>query len=388
MKRFTLLFIVLLAIFDCSCQNKTIEDKLNGVWFSESNEHNLFSVGFLTIESDSSRFFPQDFPVLYDFKDNGVLLMKNLDGKDTTFHWTMKTKSTLTINNLDFKVKFNGSDKLKFVFRKGNDYREFSFIKPRNIKIEKTEEEIKNILLSNVWSVKDTTLESYATNFEYLNNKTVIYRYLFLDNKLKKETDNIQIETWGITKYKDYYFLYNYVNMKIGIGNWNSMRQISQISDSTYSLIDSFHRKEINYRSKGKQNNIETSEKILGKWRSINSLDKPYGIYNKNAVEQGRMLLFDGNLELQISESKLTLKIKDYQPIEYNWQISKDSKTLVIESENNNFWTEGIHVDCADILELTDKKLKIRLFNNFINFESAISQMFILNIIQEFERIE
>ena len=251
MKIFTLLFIVLLAIFDCSCQNKTIEDKLNGVWFSESNEHNLFSVGFLTIESDSSRFFPQDFPVLYDFKDNGVLLMKNLEGNDTTFHWSMKSKSTLTINNLDFKVKFNGSDNLKLVFRKDNDYREFSFIKPRKIKIEKTEEEIKNILLSNVWSVKDTTLDNFATNFEYLDNKTVIYRHRFLDNKLKKETDNIQIETWGITKYKDYVFFYNYVNMKIGIGNWNSMRQISQISDSTYSLIDSFHRKEINYRSKG-----------------------------------------------------------------------------------------------------------------------------------------
>jgi hypothetical protein len=388
MKRLTILFIIFFVIIDCSCKNKIIKDKLEGVWFSESNEHNLFSVGFMKIESDSSRYFPQNFPVLYDFKSDGTLLMKNIEGNDTTFHWSMKSKSTLTINNLDFQVKFNGGDNLKLVFKKKNDYREFSFIKPRKIKLEKTEEEIKNILLSNVWSVKDTTLENFATNFEYLDNKTVIYRDRFLDNKLKKETDNIQMETWGITKYKDYVFLYNYVNMKIGIGNWNSMRQISQISDSTYSLIDSFHRKEINYRSKGKQNNKATTESILGKWESKNKLNGLYGIYNKNAVEQGRMVLFDGDLELQICESKLILRIKDYQPIEYNWQISKDSKTLVIESVNSKYWTEGIRVDCADILELTDKKLKIRLFNNFFNFENVNSQMFILNIIQEFERIE
>ncbi len=384
MKRLTPLILVLLAIFDCSCQNKTIENKLNGVWFSESNEHNLFSVGFFKIESDSSRFFPQNFPVLYDFKDNGVLLIKDLEGKDTTFHWSMKSESSITINNLDFKVKFNGSDNLKLVFRKDNDYREFSFIKPRKIKIEKTEEEIKNILLSNVWSVKDKTLESFATNFEYLDNKTIIYRDRFFDNKQNKETNNIQIETWGITKYKDYAFLYNYVNMKIGIGNWNSMKQISEVSDSTYSLIDTFNKRENHYRKKGQYNN----EKISGKWKSVNSLNQSYGRYNTNAVKQGRWELFVGDLELLITNDKLFFKIKNTEPNIYDWQISKDSKTFIFQTKINESERKGIHVECADIIELSDKKFKIRLFDNHYFTGKEKPQIYLLNLIQEFERIE
>lgn len=388
MKRFTFLFIVLLSIFDCSCQNKTIEDKLNGVWFSESNEQNLFSDGFMKIESDSLRFFPQRFPVLYDFKENGVLLMKNLEGKDTTFHWSMKSKSTITINNLDFKVKFYGSNNLKLVFRKGNDYQDFSFIKPRKVKIEKTEEEIKNILLSNVWSAKDTTLENLATNFEYLDNKTVIYRYRFLDNKLNKETNNTQIETWGITKYKDYAFLYNYVNMKIGIGNWNSMRQISEISDSTYSLINRFNKKENHYRKKGEYNNENSIRKISGKWKSVNSLNQSYGRFNTNAVKQGHWDLFVGDLELLITNDKLFFKIKNTEPNIYDWQISKDSKSLIFQAEINEPEIKGIHVECADIIELSDKKFKIRLFDNHYFTGTENPQIYLLNLIQEFERIE
>ncbi|HRZ96103.1 MAG TPA: hypothetical protein P5084_00990 [Paludibacter sp.] len=387
MKKLAFAYIII-SLITCSCQNKNVQDKLEGVWFSEQNSLNLFSIGFQKFESDSFRIFPQIFPVLYDFKNDGVLLMKNLERKDTTFQWFMKSDTVITINNLDFHIKLIGNDSLKLTYRDKNDISEFSFIKPRKLKIKENENEIKNILLSNVWSVTDTSSGSFEKHFEYLDNKTVIYRDKFFDHKLNKITDNIQVETWGVTKYKEYVFLYNYMNIKIGIGNWNSMRQISQINDSTYSLIDSYNKTEINYRRKENYSNKETTERILGNWKSKNNLDQIYGPYNINAVKQGRMKLFEGDLELHISANKLTFLIKDYNPNEYNWQISKDSKTLIIESEWNEYWPGGIHVECADILELTDKKLKIRLFNNFYFLENLKPQMYILNIIQEFERIE
>ena len=387
MKKIAFTYIII-SLITCSCQNKNIQDKLEGVWFSEQNSHNLFSIGFQEFESDSFRIFPQIFPVLYDFKNDGVLLMKTPEGKDTTFQWFMKSDTVITINNLDFYLKLIGNDSLKLIYRDKNDISEFSFIKPKKLKIKENEKEIKNILLSNVWSVTDTSSGCFEKHFEYLNNKTVIYRDKFFDNKLNKVTDNIQVEAWGITKYNDFVFLYNFSNLKIGIGNWNVMRQISQISDSTYSLIDSYNKTEINYKRKVKYSNIETIEKIFGKWKSKNTLDQPYGLHNLNAVKEGRLKLFEGNLELHISKSKLLFLIKDYNPNEYNWQISKDSKTLVMKAASNEFWPERIHVECADILELTDKKLKIRLFNNFYNFENLKPQMYVFNIIQEFERIE
>lgn len=387
MKRITFL-IVLVALIASSCQNNSIEDKLKGVWFSESNSPNLFSLGFETFESDSFRYFPQFFPVLYDFKKNGVLLMRKFESKDTTFNWFMKSDSIVTIDNLDFYVSLIRSDSLKLIYHTENDYREISLNKPKKIKIQESEEEIRHLLLSNTWTNVDTLDYYHETNFQYFDNKTVVYRYKLEENAVGELIDNIQIETWGVAKYNDYSFVYNCLNMKTGNGIFDRMRQISSISDSTYSLIDSFAKTEIRYKRKDISDNSNTKRKILGKWRSKNVLNKSYGYYSKSAIKQGWWKIFEGDLELHITEDKLIFVIENQVPNEYNWQISKDSKTLVFETEVVGTWGRGIHVDCADIVYLNDNKLKIRLFNNKYFTDIDEPRIYVLNLLQEFERIE
>lgn len=386
MRNFKLIISGLIILSYFSFKRESVKDKIVGVWFSEYSINTLFSNKTF---DNSERFFNQSFPVVYDFKENGDLLLKNFRGNDTIVKWSLKSNSILTINKLDFHIHYLTHDSINLVYADKNSYREFSYIRPRDIKIKESKNEIENILLSNIWTTNDTAYKEIREHFEFLDNQTMIYRY---KNDVEYDSispENLQLETWGIAKYKNYAFLYNYLDMKIGNGYNKSINQIVEINANSYSTLNSFDRnKSTSFLSKKTTDNKEAIKRIQGNWISMNSKKESYGLIPRSAIKAGRIELYQGKLHLMINKDSLSFKINELKPQTYNWQLSKDGKILIFEYKIDEPERKGIHVDCADILELTEKKLKIRLFNIFYYTGLPMPQEYRLNLIQEFEKID
>jgi hypothetical protein len=361
-----------------------MNDKIQGVWIFDSKINNLYL-------NDTSGFFGHQYPIIYDFKENGELVLKNYGCKDTIFNWFIKSDSILTIDSLDYSIYSLNQDSISLIDYNRADTFWLTYKRPKEIKLDFNKSEIENILLSNIWSIDDTLNQDWATHFEYFDNKTMIYRYNIFDRNYNDSTDNLQLETWGIAEYKDYYFLYSYHDMMLGNGNFDRINQVIDINPNSYTILDSYGiNKEVKFHSilKGSDNQNELN-RLIGNWTSHNSESRTYGKYIPNqAIEHGRVALFEGDLQMLINEKTLTLKIDTLEPLVYNWQISKDGKTLVLEYHIDEPERKGIHVEYADILELTESKLTIRLFDN--NYYTGLEKpnRYLLNMIQEFEKVE
>ena len=380
----TLYGLIILAFF--SCKKDTVKDKIIGVWFSEYDLKTLYSSG--TYE-DSVLFFYQSYPVVYDFLENGDLLMKRFRGNDTIFKWSMKSDSIVTINKLDFHIDYLSHDSINFIYKDKHNYEEFSYIRPKETHIKQSKSEIEKILLSNIWTTNDSGYKEIRDHFEFMDNQTMIYRYKFNAKYDSISPDNLQLETWGIAKYKNYSFLYNYPDMKIGNGYITSFHQIVDIDTTSFTILISFPKSEIKYLRKKTPDNKEALRNILGNWTSINTGKKSYGRFSEYQLKKGRIILYEGKLNLTITTDSLYFRINDSNPLVHSWQLSKDGRILVFEYKIDELERKGIHVEYADILELTDNKLKIRLFKNRYFFTDLDkNQDYLLNLIQEFEKVD
>lgn len=379
----TLFGIIILCFF--SCRKANVRDAIIGVWFSEHDINTFYSSG---VYEDSSLFFHQSFPVIYDFYANGDMLMKSFRGNDTIFKWSLKSDSILTINNLDFHIEYISHDSVIFIYSDKYNYHEFDYGRPKETKIKKSKGEIENIMLSNIWSTDDPENE-VRTHFEFLDNQTMVYRYRFDATFDTISQDNLQMETWGIAKYKDYAFLYNYYDSKFGNGYNDSFNQIVDIDTASFTLLFSYPKKEeYKYLSKKTPDNKEAIRNIQGNWTSINTGEKSYGRFSTNQLNRGDLALYEGKLNLSVTTDSLAFMIPKLIPMTFNWQLSKDARILVLEYMIDEPERKGIHVEYADILELTDKKLKIRFFFNRYFTGLNKPQEYLLNLIQEFERVD
>lgn len=373
--------LIVLTFFSCKSDN--VKDKIIGVWFSENDIITLYSPD---IYEDSTLFFHQSFPVVYDFKGNGDLLMKKFRGNDTIFKWSLKSDSIMTINRLDFHIDYLSNDSISLIYRDNHTYREFNYIRPKETQIIQTQSEIENILLSSIWTTNDTAYKEIRGHFEFMDNQTMIYRYkndILFDSI---SPDNLQLESWGIAKFKNYAFLYNYLDMKLGNGYNTSCFQIVDIDTASFTVFSSFPKSKTKYIRKEIPNNKEAIKKIIGNWTSINTGKKSYGRFSENQLNRGDIGLYEGKLNLNITTESLSYRIHDLNPMAYNWQLSKDGRILVLEYIINEPELKGIHVEYADILELTDNKLKIRLFDNHYFTCLNKPRYYLLNLIQEFEK--
>jgi len=378
------LIIFLGLVFLFSCKGQRMNDKIQGVWIFDSKINNLYL-------NDTSGFFGHQYPIIYDFKENGELVLKNYGYKDTIFNWFIKSDSILTIDSLDYSIYSLNQDSLRLIDYNRADTFWLTYKRPKEIKLDFNKSEIENILLSNIWSIDDTLNQDWATHFEYFDNKTMIYRYKIFDRNYNDSTDNLQLETWGVAKYNDYYFLYNYNDMQLGNGFMDRINQIIEVNQTSYTIVDSYSKdNKVKFVSKKSRfDNKEKLDKLKGNWISNNSRDKTYGKYIPNrAIEHGRIALFEGDLNLSVQEKSISFKIDTLASIDYSWQLSKDGKTLVLEYHIDEPERKGIHVEYADILELTESKLTIRLFDN--NYYTGLEKpnRYLLNIIQEFEKVE
>ncbi len=381
MKKFIIFFGV---IFLFSCKGQRINNKIQGVWIFDKKINNLYL-------NDTSGVLSCQEPILYDFKKNGKLIVKNYGYKDTIFNWFIKSDSILTIDSLEYTIHSLNQNSIILIDYNAADTFWLIFKRPKQVKLKYNKNEIENILLSNIWSINDSLNQEWATHFEYFDNKTMIYRYKLFEKNFNDTSDNLQLETWGIAKYKDYYFLYSYIDMRHGNGNINRINQIIDINPNSYTILDlNSKNKKVGFHSimKGSNNQKELKE-IKGNWMSYNSKNRTYGKYiPKRAIEQGWIALFNGYLNMSIQKKFLTLRIDTLEPLKYTWQLSKDGRTLVLEYHINEPKKRGIHVEYADILELSEYKMKIRLFDN--NFYTGLEKpnRYILNLIQIFEKVE
>jgi len=381
MNRLIIIFGLILLI---SCKTQKIKNEIHGVWIFDNKINNLYL-------NDTSGFFGYQYPIIYDFKENGELVLKNYGYKDTIFNWGLKSDTILTFDSLDYSIYTLNQDSIVLIDYNRADTFWLTLKRPKKIKLDYNKTEIENILLSNIWSIDDSSNQNWATHFEYFDNKTMIYRYKIFDRNLNDSTDNLQLETWGIAEYKGYYFLYSYHDMMLDNGNFDRINQVIDITPNSYTISGTYGtNKEVKFHSISKgSNNQNELNKLIGNWTSHNSESRTYGKYIPNrAIEHGRVALFEGDLQMLIKEKTLTLKIDTLEPLVYNWQISKDGKTLILEYYIDEPERQGIHVEYADILELTETKMKIRLFDN--NFYTGLEKpnRYMLNLIQVFEKNE
>lgn len=378
------LIILLGLVFFFSCEEQVGRDKIEGVWVFDHKINNLHL-------KDTSGSFGQQYPVVYDFKENGQLVFKNYGYRDTVLNWVMKSDSILTIDSLDYFIYSLNQGSLSLIDYNSADTFWLTLKRPKEIKLDYSKAEIEKILLANVWSIDDAEKQEWAQHFEYFDNQTMIYRYPVFDRNLNDSTDNLLLETWGVAKYKDYYFLYSYNDIVLGNGSFAKINQIIEIDPGAYTVAG-LHGKneEVSFHSIIKSsNNQEQLEKIRGSWISHNTASKTYGEYPPlQEMKAGRVALFEGDLQMSIQEKTLTFKIDTLEPLVYAWQLSKDRQTLMLEYNLDEPERKGIHVEYADVLELTETKMKIRLFDN--NFYTGLEKpsRYLLNLVQEFEKVE
>ncbi len=378
------LIIFLGLILLISCKTKSLKKDIQGVWIFDKRINNQYL-------DDTSGFLGYQEPIIYDFQENGEVVFKNYSYKDTIFNWFLKSDTILTIDSLDYSIYSLNQDRMSLIDYNAVDTFWLMFKRPKKVKLDYNKPEIEKTLLSNIWTIDNMIDHKWETNFEYFDNKTMIYRYKIFDRDLNDSSDNLQLETWGVTKYNDYYFLYSFRDMLLGNGNFDRMNQIIDINQNSYVISDSNRKsKKAKFKAKSVNSNCQDRiNKLNGNWKSFNSKDNTYGRYiSKTAIKLGRIALFEGNLNLSVKENTVSFKIDTLEPLEYNWQLSKDGKILVLEYQIDEPKRKGIHVDYADILELTDTKLKVRLFNN--NYYTGLEKpnRYLLNLIQVFEKIE
>ncbi|MFT5146819.1 MAG: hypothetical protein ACI9H1_001545 [Polaribacter sp.] len=376
------ILIIFLVLFTkgCATYNYKIETNfIEGIWVFDSEINNLYI-------KDTSSIYKTQRPIIFDFKKNNNLTIKNYGIKDTTLNvkWFFKSDSIINIDSLDYKLYELKKNKLSIIDFNRADTFWINFRKPKNIKINYSKEQIENILTSNIWKNKDKTENLEYNSFEFFKNKSMIYRYKMSQ---KDSIDYIQNENWGIAEYKDYFFLYNYTDFFLGKGNWEQINQILKISPESYSLEDNNNKiYENNFYPKiDKKKNIN----ILGKWKSKNSKDKNYGEFiSENQIKNGNIKLFEGELDIKITNEFIEFKIDTLVLAKYQWQIGKDNKTLLMEKKYEGEISKDSFIFLADIIEKNENRFKLHLFENqfLTGFDKPYS--IIVNKIQTFERNE
>lgn len=381
MKKNNSIFLITFALFLIGCasyNNKIEKDFIEGIWVFESEINDLHI-------NDSSAYIHEK-TIIFDFKKNHDLTIKSYGVKDTTLHkkWLLKSDSILKIDSLEYKIHEWKKNKFTIIdFNRADSYW-LNFKKPKKTRIQYTKNQIENILLSNIWKTKDRTGNLEYNNFEFFKNKSMVYRYKM---KKKDSIEYLSYENWGIAEYKNYFFLYNYPDYFFGKGNWEQINQILKISPDYFLLEDDNNKIYDNnfFKEIKSKNNIKKS--ILGNWKSKNSKNKNYGEYiSKEQVENGRIKLFEGELNLKISNEFIEFKIDTLVLEKYKWQIGKDNKTLLMERKLEEETRKGSIIYLAEIIEKNENDFKLHIFENqfYTGFEKPFS--IIVNKIQKFEK--
>ncbi len=373
--------ILLFALFSViSCKAQIAKNDIQGIWIHTSRTNEIFP-------NDTLRLTYGESPIVYDFMQNGELVLNDYKNKDTLLRWFLKSDSILTIDSTDYFIQSLTQDRISLIDSNQADIYYLTFRRPQEVNLDYNKTEIEKILLANTWTYVSTQKHGpWVIHFEYFDNKAMISRYKLYDRSFNDTMVNLHNEWWGIAEYKGYIFLYHYSNDNLV----NRINQIIDINQSSFA-IDAYDKiDEITYNATGlKSDNQRKIKQLKGNWKSFNSKDKTYGEYiPERYIERGHYGLYEGNLDLSVEKDTITLKFGNLEPFKYTWLLSKDGKSLILESHIDDITYKGVLIEYVDIMELTDTKLKIRLFYNFYMTGMEKPVGYYLNLIQEFEKVE
>jgi hypothetical protein len=379
--------ILILSIFCLSnCQNREIVEKIEGVWIFDYRINNLYL-------DDTTNFLKQQSPTIVDFKRNGDVLIKNFGYRDTTMNWTLNSDTLIQLGDLEYRLHSITSDSLSIMDYNPVDTFWIIYKRPQPTTIALTESEIKKILVQNHWtSTKED--RKWDKNVQYFDNNTQLFRYRVEDLHLGDSTDNLQIENFGVGKYQNYYFLYNFMDWENGNGNFESINQLLNIEPTQFSVIEfgTGIPNEVTYNSKSFDSSLydEAKSNLIGRWHSINSDQKSYGNFlPRGAIESGRVELFNGILTFDLradGTGEILLNDEDYATI--RWILTKDRKGLIFEHDINEPDEQGIYVEPMNILEMGEQTMKVRLQQPTYYLGGNKPNSYRMNIKQDFVKQE
>ena len=329
--------------------------------------------------------------ILFDFKSDGSVLIKNFAYRDKSALWRWTSDSILTVDSLNYVIKSFDETTLKLLDLNRVDTFWMYLTRPLNTKLDKTPDQISEILLSNTWTNVDSIGSNWDTHFDYLNNGCMIYRYQLPPEYAFESLDNLQVENWRVATYEKFTFMYSYRDMPFGSGSLERLNQIVQIDQDSYSLVEISRDQSsvVKYRAKKEKDLREATREIIsGHWRGANSSDQSYGRYiSKKALERGICSLYEGETAITITQDSIEIKIPKAPPLSYSYRLSRDGRSMILEMAINEEYINGIAFDYCDIVGYTDSTLDIRLYNNSIYTEASepISR-YLINTIQKLKR--
>ncbi|NLR91381.1 hypothetical protein [Flammeovirga agarivorans] len=317
-------------------------------------------------------------PILFEFKKNGDLIHSQLGYKETSNKWSIN-KDTILFNSYKSVIRRLDSDTL--ILQDNNN--QFVITRPKKVKINKSSNKIKNILQNNIWTNKQ------GKELEFFKNETMIESQLIYNYFVGDTTKSININNWGIAEFYEDYYLYYYIDLFNNTGFKKGIYQLISISDSSFSFFDE-NGKLISYTNKPLISNID-STLLQGKWVSHNSKNKKY---RRNAYDiysdDEKMIIFEGDLIMEIEHDVLTFQIDSLRKIKYNWRLNKCGDVLFIDKidtldngEKIIYYTDIIHINT-----ITKSLINSRLDNWILYDEISDEKSYLLNIYQDFEKID
>ena len=369
MKLKLIIHIILVAILISSCRVAKLKNDITGIWYFDTRLNNEYA--------NNSGF---SYSILFDFQKEGNVLIKYLSEKrDTVFKWNIQNDSLifdnqksriLDINKDSIVISYGGNLGYTVILKKAKTYN-----------INKTTDEIKQILKKNIWRNN----QSNAT-YEYFEDDILLLQNKGYDYKLKDTSINLNIDTWKVLKYDNFFFYYTPNNPFS-----NEIHQFINVNDSEFTISGNYHNKEIKFKTIKFNNAKWNKEDLIGKWICKNTNNKAYAIpYNENLKPNNRRIFFNGNLTFEFKEDELICKIDTFTYAKkIKWKLSKDKNSIILKYTLEDKSQESNYYSCAGIINLNDTLFTLKLFDNIITTtnERNIPMKIYLNLIQDFKKI-
>lgn len=391
-----LIHFVFLGLIFISAKSPEINPVIQNIWVGDH---------VITLYFDSTECLFNDLPMIMDLSDKDQAVIKYFGGNELKASWSLNNQ-ILTINNVDYRIislsddsivyspylvenpkpetKANEEDEL-YVVPVRDEY--YVFKRPKEFKPERTVEEITNYFNNSLFYSRDydPALLKVGDYLDFLDNGVVIYKSHY------DGTSNILLheDCWRIENYKGYSFLYFFHNIYSGNGLFDHAHQILGLDDTGFTISGFPRNKQTDFipARAVKADNIQS--KMAGKWISENDSSKFYSDQPlKEMIKSGRYQLYTDTLIYNFNQNSLTISGNGFLPVQCNWRINSDNSILIYEYTVETDDGNAIRVGFASILSFNDDSLELELFGNYLPTGFNKPEIFLLNRIQSFRKID
>ena len=367
--------IIALTMISCKNEETRIRDKIKGIWIFQGRIKQKELKNAI-----KDNYFKNQ--VLFHFKTNKKLIIRNFKNYDTIFNWNVTEDSILKFDKYKYFIDSINKEKMNLYEYKYGDTIQYVFMRPLNVDLNISLQKAEKILTTNIWQHKNTEYNPFF--IEFFDDHLMYKRFKHFDNNVNDSINSYYQSIWELYKYDNFLFLNDPV-----LSDYGRVFQIVGLDYDSLKLIGDYYSGSTQkFKSKNYLDKRKLYRKLLlGNWVSKNTNDRRY----RDNSEKIRMrspfcehaFLFEGEVKLNIDIDMAILNIDDLQPIEYEWNLGEDPNTLILKKkfDDNDYYLEPHY-----ILELTERKLKIRL-NSFYRIGKYKPNILLINDIQEFHKV-